>query len=134
MALYCGDVETEHVRRPLPVVVMLVAVIVGSVAVLGLGSRSVAPDAWCAHVVCADDGSALPAPRDDAPPHHLCVHDLACGGGAALVLGLLGMAVLVVRAAPIPPPTGVLRRWSAASDPVLSALVDGVERPPRFAR
>ncbi|MGH8910122.1 MAG: hypothetical protein ACRD0K_27405 [Egibacteraceae bacterium] len=102
-----------------------------------LGSRAVDLPVLahgCEDWVCAGDPTSFPAGDHSFPAHDPCLHDHACGGGGALGLGGVLLAVAAAWVLTMPPSrVTALRVWDAGVPPV-ALLVGGIERPPRLAR
>jgi len=111
---------------------LLMSVIV--IAVLGSWTPA-APAAaeTCQQRVCLSNGAG-DATTHDSPSHDPCLHDHACGGGAAL--GLAGALLGVVPAAIVLRPRQQVAATMAPCRPTTATatLVGGVERPPRAPR
>lgn len=88
----------------------------------------------CEHAPCVGHSGAPSPAEHQFPGHDSCLHDAGCGGGGALSLGGLMLAVVAAtRLLPTPPDYGLLRRPRRAVSSPIELLVGGIERPPRFA-
>lgn len=126
--------SVRSARATLTATVTLAVVVVSLVALLGSASnRATVLHEWCEHVPCA---SATPTGERPAPlaRHDVCLHEHACGGGAALTLGMLAVAAIAAtRVVLVPPRVGGLAVSGMAASLVSRLPAGGLERPPRLA-